>query len=249
MKPKKKTKVIKRWLANPGHLKRKELREVKVVDLLEHLTNEWQSYLTLIGKPELEHELTVGLMAKTKKPDKQQLHEEEDTNIFFDITDLMPHPTLFHTYATAAAQVPYYLLHQEWNGRVFATFNPYIWENPTRCMTTEVARFSMLAQLKVIAGHRNSTLQGLKNLEAGDLIVVETASGYYIYEVSEHYIVPPTQVEVVAPVPNEPGVQPTERLLTLITCYPDWGNTERRIIHATFKEWQPHEVDTPASLQ
>ncbi len=152
MKPKKKTKVIKRWLANPGHLKRKELREVKVVDLLEHLTNEWQSYLTLIGKPELEHELTVGLMAKTKKPDEQQLHEEEDTNIFFDITDLMPHPTLFHTYATAAAQVPYYLLHQEWNGRVFATFNPYIWENPTRCMTTEVARFSMLAQLKVIDG-------------------------------------------------------------------------------------------------
>lgn len=100
-----------------------------------------------------------------------------------------------------------------------------------------------------IAGHRNSTLQGLKSLEEGDLIVVETASGYYTYEVSEHYIVPPTQVEVVAPVPNEPGVQPTERLLTLITCYPDWGNTERRIIHATFKEWQPHEAGTPASLQ
>lgn len=152
MKPKKKTKVIKRWLANPDHLKRKELREVRVVDLLEHLTNEWQSYLTLIGKPELEHELTVGLIAKSKEPDHKHLSEEEDTNIFFDITDLMPHPTLFHTYATAAAQVPYYLLHQEWNGRVFATFNPYIWENPTRCMTVEVARFSMLAQLKVIDG-------------------------------------------------------------------------------------------------
>lgn len=113
---------------------------------------------------------------------------------------------------------------------------------PESQMPGEIGNFA-------IAGHRNSTLQGLKNLEAGDLIVVETASGYYIYEVSEHYIVPPTQVEVVAPVPNEPGVQPTERLLTLITCYPDWGNTERRIIHATFKEWQPHEADTPASLQ
>jgi hypothetical protein len=152
MKPKKKTKVIKRWLANPDHTKNSELQGVVVEDLIEHFRNEWQSFLTLVGKAELEHELTVGLIAKCKKPHRKQLHAKEETNIFFDITDLMPHPDLFHTYATAAAQVPYYLLHHEWNGRVFATFNPYIWQNPTRCITAEVARFSLLAQLKAIDG-------------------------------------------------------------------------------------------------
>lgn len=112
---------------------------------------------------------------------------------------------------------------------------------PDTAMPGEVGNFA-------IAGHRNSTLEGLKNLKEGHLVVVETADGYFTYEVTEHYIVPPTQVEVVAPVPNQPAAEPTERLLTLVTCYPDWSNTERRIIHATFKEWQPLEAGTPEAL-
>ncbi|MDH5277825.1 MAG: class E sortase, partial [Actinomycetota bacterium] len=69
-----------------------------------------------------------------------------------------------------------------------------------------------------VAGHRATNGEPfayLDQLRAGDAVVVETSTKWYTYVVDDGYIVAPTQVEVVAPVPNDPQAVPTERLLTL----------------------------------
>jgi len=101
-----------------------------------------------------------------------------------------------------------------------------------------------------VAGHRDSAFPNLKSVVPGDLIYVQTAQGYYTYKVTaEHYIVTPDAIEVTYPVPNEPGVVPTESIITLTTCWPEWSNTERLILHATFLEWRPLAAGPPAAIK
>ncbi len=56
--------------------------------------------------------------------------------------------------------------------------------------------------------------------------------------------VKPDQVEAIAPVPWQPGVEdksPTERYLTLTTCHPIGLNSlvARYIVNAKFDYWMP----------
>lgn len=100
-----------------------------------------------------------------------------------------------------------------------------------------------------LAGHRNSVFTNLKSIVPGDHIYVQTAEGYYTYVMEEeHSIVTPSDVQVIAPVPNEPGVEPTESFITLTTCWPEWSNTERLIVHAKFVEWRPLAAGPPAEI-
>lgn len=106
-----------------------------------------------------------------------------------------------------------------------------------------------------LAGHRRShgnSFRYVNELEAGDQVVVETADTWYVYEVTGHEIVLPTQVEVVAPVPNQPGVAPTERLLTLTTCHSptlgEYGNSHRWITYAKFVGWMDRADGMPESV-
>lgn len=102
-----------------------------------------------------------------------------------------------------------------------------------------------------LAGHRQTNgavLDRIDELHNGDKIYVQTAEGYYTYSVYQSHIVTPNQVEVIAPVPNEPGAEPTERILTLTTCHPRYGDTERYIVHAHFDGWQPLEAGAPQEL-
>ena len=81
-------------------------------------------------------------------------------------------------------------------------------------MPGQVGNFSL-------AGHRQTrgkVLNDIDLLTEGDHIYVRTKDGYYTYTVYSHEIVQPDQVEVIEPVPGQPGVAPTERLLTLTTC-------------------------------
>ena len=69
-----------------------------------------------------------------------------------------------------------------------------------------------------LAGHRQSYGAALRNqpdLEAGDPLIVETAEYFYVYRVTEHEIVAPTAIEVLAPVPGNPGVAADGYYLTL----------------------------------
>ena len=75
-----------------------------------------------------------------------------------------------------------------------------------------------------LAGHRDGFFRGLKDLQAGDTIEVESLAGIRHYRVTELLIVEPTDVYVLAP---------TEAAtLTLVTCYPFYfiGEAPQRYI-------------------
>ncbi|MEV6599076.1 class E sortase [Actinoplanes sp. NPDC051346] len=84
-----------------------------------------------------------------------------------------------------------------------------------------------------VAGHRiRKIFWRLDELKPGDVIGVETRNNWYVYKVTQSEVVKPSQVEVVAPVPGQPGKKPTKALLTLTTCNPKFDNYQRLIVHA-----------------
>ncbi|TWH67557.1 sortase A [Micromonospora olivasterospora] len=113
---------------------------------------------------------------------------------------------------------------------------------PDSAMPGELGNFS-------VAGHRNrATFWRLDELHPGDAIVVEGKTEWYVYKVYKSRIVRPNQVEVVAPVPMEPGAKPKQRLLTLTTCNPKFDNYQRLIVHAELDRTQPKASGRPAEL-
>jgi LPXTG-site transpeptidase (sortase) family protein len=63
-----------------------------------------------------------------------------------------------------------------------------------------------------ISAHRDSFFRGLKDIEMGDEILVQSAHGVEKYAVSDINIVPKDDISVLAPVER--------KTLTLVTCYP-----------------------------
>jgi sortase A len=97
---------------------------------------------------------------------------------------------------------------------------------PDTALPGKVGNFS-------VAGHRiQKIFWRIDELKAGDVIGVETRDSWYVYKVTGQEIVKPSAVEVVAPVPDKPGVKPTKALLTLTTCNPKFNNYQRLIVHA-----------------
>ena len=75
-----------------------------------------------------------------------------------------------------------------------------------------------------ISAHRDSFFRGLKDIEMGEIIEVQTVYGVDQYEVSDIEIVPKDDVSVLAPVDS--------KTLTLVTCYPFYhvGAAPKRFI-------------------
>lgn len=85
-----------------------------------------------------------------------------------------------------------------------------------------------------VAGHRatyGEPFAHLDRLEPGDEIRVERAGLEHVYRVTTSYITGPDDVDVVAPVPREPGAAPRTEVITLTTCHPRWSSEERLIVH------------------
>jgi sortase A len=88
-----------------------------------------------------------------------------------------------------------------------------------------------------VAGHRccasthGEPFAYLDRIQDGDKVFVETRTHVYTYEMKDWYLTTPTDVEVVAPVPNKPEATPHKARITLVTCNPRWGSTERLITH------------------
>ena len=103
-----------------------------------------------------------------------------------------------------------------------------------------------------VAGHRKThgePFRYLDEMRAGDLIVVETADTWYTYrEDRDPFIVDPTDLGVVAPVPDHPGVAPSHQLITLTTCNPWWASTERMIVTGELIAQQPRSAGEPPAL-
>jgi len=107
-----------------------------------------------------------------------------------------------------------------------------------------------------VAGHRagyGNPLGDVDKLQEGDAIVIRTADYWYVYTVTSHEIVLPTQSDVIDPVPHEPNATPTRRLITLTTCHPRLQNpTHRWIVYGQLASWSrvcdgvPQEIATAA---
>jgi LPXTG-site transpeptidase (sortase) family protein len=113
---------------------------------------------------------------------------------------------------------------------------------PGTAMPGQVGNFS-------VAGHRSPAIfWDLDKVKPDDIIVVETRSTYFIYEVTRNHIVRPSAVEVIAPVPGSPGKAPVDEMLTITTCNPKWDNYERLIVHARLLDSRPRAEGPPPEL-
>ncbi|MGV1007654.1 MAG: class E sortase [Dermatophilaceae bacterium] len=102
-----------------------------------------------------------------------------------------------------------------------------------------------------IAGHRAGHGNPLIDIDAirpGDVMVVETREAYDVYRAERSLIVPPTQLDVIAPVPGQPGVVPTQAYLTVTSCEPRFGSTNRFIVHAVLDHVIARSEGLPAQL-
>ena len=98
---------------------------------------------------------------------------------------------------------------------------------PGTALPGRVGNFAVAAH-RVTAGN---PFWGLPSLRKGSMINVETITGTYEYTVTSG----PTRVSAgdlsaLAAVPFHPGEQPTQRLITLITCDPPWTGTSRVVV-------------------
>lgn len=105
-----------------------------------------------------------------------------------------------------------------------------------------------------VAGHRTTygrPFHDVDRLRDGDRVVVETVATVHVYEVTSREIVRPSDVRVIAPVPGDPGAAPTEALLTMTSCHPKYGATQRFVVHGRLVEsvararWDPSAWLTP----
>lgn len=102
-----------------------------------------------------------------------------------------------------------------------------------------------------LAGHRQTNgavLDNIHTLVPGDRIHVQTREGYYTYIYRNTQIVLPDRVDVLAPVPTQPGAEPTERILTLTSCNPRFGAQERIIAYAVMDSFRPLDAGPPADI-
>jgi len=99
-----------------------------------------------------------------------------------------------------------------------------------------------------VAGHRViGIFWDLDQLRPGDVAVVETRTGWYVYQVSGTEVVSPHAVEVIAASPDRPGQVPDAAYLTLTTCNPKYNNYQRLVVHGRLVQRLPHE-QRPAGL-
>jgi len=102
-----------------------------------------------------------------------------------------------------------------------------------------------------VAGHRTTygkPLNRIEELVVGDPLVVQTEQAWYVYRVTETLTVGPRQVEVILPVPSQPGVAPTQAVMTLTTCHPMYSARQRYIVHAVLDYWMPTADGVPPEI-
>mgnify|MGYP002381830139 CR=1 FL=1 len=115
---------------------------------------------------------------------------------------------------------------------------------PETALPGTVGNFAM-------AGHRTTygkPFNRIAELAKGDVILVETKSTWFVYRVTGHEIVPPTQVSVLLPVPNQPGKEAASAILTMTTCHPEFSARERYVVHAVLATSYPHDRGVPAEV-
>ena len=101
------------------------------------------------------------------------------------------------------------------------------------------------------AAHRTghgSPFFDIEKLQIGDSLYVETEAGWYRYVVRSLEYVLPTGVGVLDPVPQAPGVEPTDRIITLTSCNPVYTASERIILYGVYDTWYPRAGGAPSEI-
>ena len=101
------------------------------------------------------------------------------------------------------------------------------------------------------AGHRvtyGRPYRHIDRLRPGDPIVVETTTGWSVYRFVRHRIVAPSATEVVAPVPDRPGVRPRQAWMTLIACHPPFSARQRYVGYALLDRTVARVAGPPPEL-
>lgn len=112
---------------------------------------------------------------------------------------------------------------------------------PSTSMPGEIGNFAIAAHRM---GHGGS-LHYIDELQLGDHIYVETASGWYQYQFRNLEYVRPSGVGVLEPVPQSPETPPTERYITLTSCNPEHTTHERIIAYGVFTQFFPRDAGAP----
>lgn len=104
-----------------------------------------------------------------------------------------------------------------------------------------------------LAGHRTTygkPLNQIDELVEGDPIIVETEDYFYVYRMTSSEIVKPSENQVLAPVPGDTTwtEEPSERVLTLTACHPDYSLAERYVVHAEFDYYTVRADGVPPDL-
>ncbi|MHB1173192.1 MAG: class E sortase [Lacisediminihabitans sp.] len=103
-----------------------------------------------------------------------------------------------------------------------------------------------------VAAHRTThgaPFKQLATLQVGDKIYVQTADGYFTYGFRGLEYVRPTGVGVLDPVPESPGIAPTDRVMTMTSCNPMLSADERIIAYAVLETWQPTSAGPPKAIE
>lgn len=107
---------------------------------------------------------------------------------------------------------------------------------PSTSLPGEVGNFA-------VAGHRATHGEPFAQFEAlrdGDPVVIETASEWYTYTITEiQYPVPVTSGWAIDPNPLDLGVAPTRSMMTLTTCHPRWASTHRFLVFSELTNTTP----------
>jgi sortase A len=115
---------------------------------------------------------------------------------------------------------------------------------PGTQMPGEVGNFAIAAHRSAYGG----AMHLINELQIGDPIYVQTQDGYYTYRFRDLHYVPPTAIEVIAPVPGAPGIAATDRIITLTSCNPLYSTAERIIAYGVYESWQPTSAGPPTGL-
>lgn len=102
-----------------------------------------------------------------------------------------------------------------------------------------------------ISAHRTTyakPFSRINELKVGDALVIQTKDAWYVYRVTSHEIVLPTQVEVIAPVPDHPGRTPNDHYITLTSCHPRFSASHRYVVHGVLVYWSPTGVGVPPEI-
>lgn len=102
-----------------------------------------------------------------------------------------------------------------------------------------------------LAAHRTThgaPFKKIADLRVGDKLYVQTPDGWYTYGFRTLEYVRPTGVGVLEPVPQAPGVEPLDRVITLTSCNPMFSAAERIIAYGVLEHWQPASAGMPAEL-